>query len=456
MTEVPKIVHDRLRAARAGQSSPGQNSAEARHPDADLLTAFAEQALSPTERDGVLEHLALCGDCREVVAVALPALDVVAAAFAAETDATRFMPIAVKAGRSWLSSPMFSWVNLRWATVAAAVAVVASVLLLRPGKLNQPTLPSVTTQATTAEPPASGTQVASSTTVSSTADQVTALAKTGEVRSAPEMRTGVRQEMQSSKKPDARRVAAPPQQTDSGMFLADNRLSDEKKDALRTDKPSSASMPMTGATTANSPVGRGATETVEVSAAAPAVSTTSSPESNLMARAEAPAIEKAKPALKEMDTNTNEAIIAEAQTTDAAVSGSAAKSQAQDSLYARKTALSASTASSPNVTWAVTAGAVQRSLDSGRSWQSVLRADHPLRCYASHDQNVWAGGLSGTLFHSADGGLTWARVHPSVKDLALTSDITHIDLLGSGEVVVSTSKNEVWNSADGGQTWEKK
>src|SRR6266851_7114134 len=126
MTEVPKIVHDRLRAVRAGQNSPGPNSAGSRHPDADLLTAFVEQALLPAERDGVLEHLALCGDCREVTAIALPALDVdidiAVTPVAGETDAACTMPIAVKAQRSWLSSPKLAWANLRWATAVAAVA----------------------------------------------------------------------------------------------------------------------------------------------------------------------------------------------------------------------------------------------------------------------------------------------------------------------------------------------
>src|ERR1700686_3077508 len=61
MTEVPKIVYDRLRAAVP----------ERAHPDVDLLSAFAEQALSATEREGVLQHLALCGDCRWVAAAVL-------------------------------------------------------------------------------------------------------------------------------------------------------------------------------------------------------------------------------------------------------------------------------------------------------------------------------------------------------------------------------------------------
>jgi hypothetical protein len=45
---------------------PGQ------HPDADQLSAFIEQALPVHERNGVLAHLAVCGDCRAVVAISLP------------------------------------------------------------------------------------------------------------------------------------------------------------------------------------------------------------------------------------------------------------------------------------------------------------------------------------------------------------------------------------------------
>ena len=61
MPEVPKIVHDRLRAGLPTGTGP-----EGPHPDPDVLTAFAEQALSAAEREGVLQHLARCGDCREI------------------------------------------------------------------------------------------------------------------------------------------------------------------------------------------------------------------------------------------------------------------------------------------------------------------------------------------------------------------------------------------------------
>jgi hypothetical protein len=274
--------------------------------------------------------------------------------------------------------------------------------------------------------------------------------------------------MQSAKKPDARQGATPPQQTETGFLLVDNRFRndkdrDENKDSLRVDGPPGAATPVptNGSAIVNSPMNRGATETVEVSAADTAIETAPSLDSTLTARSEAPAIVKTKPALKEkeMDTSVGSnagANVNEVQTTDAASSPSAAKSQVREFAYTQKIALPANAALSPIVTWAIIGGALQRSLDSGRSWQSVLRADHPLQSYASHNQNVWAGGLAGTLFHSADGGLTWVRAHPSIKNQSLSSDITHIEVLDSGEIVVSTSKNEIWNSGDGGQTWGKK
>src|SRR3984885_7069466 len=131
MTEVPKIVHDRLRAVALDRESPARNAAETNHTDPDLLTAFAEQSLSATERDGVLEHLVLCADCRETVALALPAENVVAIPIFPERDAMQ-----APAPHPAKPAPrgVFAWPSLRWAALAAGVVVVGSVFLLRPGK----------------------------------------------------------------------------------------------------------------------------------------------------------------------------------------------------------------------------------------------------------------------------------------------------------------------------------
>src|SRR6202034_4342490 len=77
-----------------------------------LLTAFAEQSLADTESARVMEHLARCSDCREVVALAaLPA-----------TEAT-----AVNASVAPTRSGWFGWPVLRWVAVAAGIVAIASV-----------------------------------------------------------------------------------------------------------------------------------------------------------------------------------------------------------------------------------------------------------------------------------------------------------------------------------------
>src|ERR1700728_4688972 len=102
MQDVPKIVLKRLQ----------ETAAAGTHPDADLLTAFAEQSLADTESARVMEHLARCSDCREVVALAaLPA-----------TEAT-----AVNASVAPTRSGWFGWPVLRWVAVAAGIVAIASV-----------------------------------------------------------------------------------------------------------------------------------------------------------------------------------------------------------------------------------------------------------------------------------------------------------------------------------------
>jgi hypothetical protein len=429
MTEVPKIVYDRLRAALPERALSGRAEPERAHPDADLLTAFAEQALSATERDGVLEHLALCGDCREVIALAIPAADMVPPPIADETDRVR--TTVSRAGAPAPHKLSFAWPSLRWAALAAGVAVAAAVLLMHPGKLNQAMPPSANPQIATAVPPASGPQIASSPM-----DQSAPLAKTDEARQ--------KSELQLSNKLKAGQVVTRSLQAESGILLAGN-----KKDSAQADKLSAA--PSAGSRTFHydAPAGRRATETVEVSGAAAGVALAPSAEGSLMARNDAPAIEKAKPALQGIEAT-------ERQKTESAVVPAPARSQARNVMSVAKLASPASQTLAQNVTWTIAAGALQRSLDGGQSWQNALRTDHPLLCYASHDEDVWTGGQAGTLFHSADRGVTWVQVQPSIKAQALSSDITHIDMRSTAEIVVSTSNDEIWSSADGGKTWDKK
>src|SRR5271156_1405038 len=107
MESLPKLVVKRLQ-------SPTAES----HPDADLLTAFAEQSLTGAERDHMVEHLARCGDCREVVLLALPPqLDLQPAAHGSETWF----------GENRLRWPLLRGSAWRWSAVAAGLVLIASI-----------------------------------------------------------------------------------------------------------------------------------------------------------------------------------------------------------------------------------------------------------------------------------------------------------------------------------------
>lgn len=99
MTGIPQSVRARLAAeAMAGP-----------HPDANILTAFAEQALSERERREVFGHLGECGECREVLALA-------------GVGEAVGVPAAEAVVRS-RSGPWFAWPTLRWAGLAAMIVI---------------------------------------------------------------------------------------------------------------------------------------------------------------------------------------------------------------------------------------------------------------------------------------------------------------------------------------------
>jgi hypothetical protein len=100
-------------------------------------------------------------------------------------------------------------------------------------------------------------------------------------------------------------------------------------------------------------------------------------------------------------------------------------------------------------------GLVQRSLDAGKSWQNVRVASGAgFRALSSVGTDVWVGGSGGALYHSSDSGQTWTRVTPISAGRKLESDITHVDFSDPMNGTVTTASGEVWNTSDGGQTWQ--
>ena len=355
MTDIPKIAYARLRVP-----PPKDVALAGTHPEMELLTAFMEQALLPSGRESVLGHLVLCEECREIVALAMPAAEIfdgrppaqemlgqvpVREPFPEEDDQQVSIPIATKRNR-WFG---FARPNLGWAALAAGVAIAASTLVLYPLRQKQAMLPTSNQTLASNVPLAADSQSVAKSQQSSE----------GSNRQASPLKGPLSRHDQSAE-----------------ALLADNRY--PREEALIAPKPASP-------------------------------------------------IEKAKPALQSGETQVP--------------SGSTAGA----------------------FKWKISAGVLERSFDNGRSWQVGLRADHPLLCYASRGQDIWVGGQVGTLFHSNDDGLTWAQVRAS-NDESFSGDVTRIELRNTDvanglnvvtEIVASTGTGEVWNSIDGGKTWNR-
>jgi hypothetical protein len=94
--EFPKAARDLLARQNTGVV----------HPSADILTAYAEQSLSPGERAQVLAHLATCSECRDVL-------------FLAGASAEQ-APAAAPSQGSW------AWRHWRWAVPALTLITIVS------------------------------------------------------------------------------------------------------------------------------------------------------------------------------------------------------------------------------------------------------------------------------------------------------------------------------------------
>ncbi|MGB8541092.1 MAG: YCF48-related protein [Candidatus Acidiferrales bacterium] len=459
MQDVPKIVLKRLQ----------ETAAVGTHPDADLLAAFAERSLGETERARVMEHLARCGDCREVVTVAaLPAK---------EAEAVN-ISVAPTRG-SW-----FGWPVLRWVAVAAGIVAIATVGIVqyRQREKSEILVSSLT----------------SSNETSATADAIPSPSATP-APVAPQMKESLAPTQQ--RQAEIRKKALPSR--------TDNLFAD------RLVVPANPAMPkaqaMRGMAAGSAP--RGALEftnngAVVVPKAAPPPSSSDAVAVNGNLQNATPA-ETAKLA-PSLSAGQPSAAPSSAQTIEVESQGEAVTattdSQVSDQIIENKKQHPSSYQSSTTVgvvapkdaatatevarmslassRWSIGAdGALLRSLDAGKTWLYVNVNSEPpasrskvtrtedayesnkskakaqlnmrFRAVAADGSEVWAGGSAAMLYHSSDSGAHWTRVLPASSGATLTGDITSIEFSDAQHGRIVTSAGEVWITADNGHTWHR-
>ena len=488
MQNVPKIVQARLQRAMP--------SAAQAHPDADLLTAFAERSLAESEREQVMEHLAHCGDCRDVVAIALPATEDVASVRSAQ----------VRSG--WLS-----WPVLRWGVVVAGVAVVTSIGILQYRQRHQQseTLARNETVALQTQPALGRVPQTVPTEhdggKQQVAEKVEARTKKSSSPRASRFSAANSSFAANHLASSANALIAKPQAipgaavgvgagrgigSGSGAGLAPKTNHEPERESFEwgprskeagsvsaaRQNPSAANPAPNVTATSNQKVVIGASsQMVEVQSEAVEVAAAQSP-TDLPAQNN-PSVNldvvKAKDSVPAQD--------ASGAASAPAVPGPNLALQTPPSLMLR---------ASPRWTISST-GALQRSFDAGKTWEDVsviedvgaksptasrarvagadeykykdadakkVEAAQPaptpvFRAVAAIGTEVWAGGSSAMLFRSADSGIHWVKIQPSAGSAVLTGDVISIRFSDAQNGTVRTSNAEVWTTADAGQSWQK-
>ena len=100
---------------------------------------------------------------------------------------------------------------------------------------------------------------------------------------------------------------------------------------------------------------------------------------------------------------------------------------------------------------------MQRSLDSGRTWQTVPVASHLIfRALSANGLDIWVGGEAGALFHSPDAGQQWTQVRPDSQwSKRFADDIIGVEFRDALHGKLTSSNREIWMTSDAGQTWQK-
>lgn len=373
MPELPKIVTQRLQA----------KVKDLVHPDPDLITAFVENSLPQSDRNQVLEHVAHCSECREVVSLSLP------------QHSEGISASARPAASSWLS-----WPALRWGALAVCVVMVGAAVMLRHESRSRPEgleIPAMNQKAAQVPASSEGNRMEAANQIA-----IQPPGATGNALSAPAARLHVK-----------KALAKP--------TTEDKQLSAQVVGELHP------SVPQTGA--------------ADVSTAAEAAP--SSPSASV----------------DELVPGRTKDVPLESQPANA-MAGIAARVQAKPKMAMSAVAMNKAAYPAAMLVprWTLTSdGTLQRSLDSGATWEAVsVPSQATLRALAADGLDIWVGGSNGALYHSSDAGQHWMQVRPIANGELLSADIIGVEFTDLQHGTLTTSAKETWTTSDAGQTWQKK
>lgn len=451
------------------------------HPDADVLTAFSERSLPQPERKIVLEHLARCGECREIVALALPPSE------------AALQPIARPARGGWLT-----WPVLRWGLIAAGIIALTSFGVMQYNRRSQMMAYNARSQAASKEaknvpvsPPASmpaqGQDKIQTPPASVPAEQKNSASSNAGTTPAPETAApAVTRRVLPRGGPIGGTLPHGPRmqwQQNANNFT--QQAQSQAKQLRAQQVPASPPVPATSQA-ADTSAQYGA---MAASVSGPVLESQRIDQQPLQGGHADSRIERIKPASTSIMSATH--VLAPglpAPTVTARVPLNTENSQ---------------NAVSPGVStrWTISsAGGLQRSLDQGSTWQDVDVNNSPraaanlalvkapskavtnervatdslpqnsevkdslakknalplvFRAVASNGPDVWAGAAGGLLYHSTDAGSHWTRVVPSASGATLTGDVVSLEFSDPQHGRVVTSTPEIWTTSDAGQFWQK-
>jgi len=480
MTKVPKIVAERLQAAIVTTL----------HPDADLLTAFSERTLAERERSSVLEHLARCGECREVVALALPA---------EEAAVVEMRP----ARNAWLT-----WPRMRWALAVAGVVTVASFSLVQYQRMSHPkSVAHLYDSAPATRQEEARNQGVSLPPAAEAPREAKKAAPPTPVPSSPAMADSEGKEFDRLDR-FSKLEKAPKDKAVVGGVLGQRNIVHGQALAHGPKMPTQFQQNSQWNSNANNNYNYAVQAQSQAPAAAPPPAIGDQQASSqlvVMPPASSPAAQPGRVTNQKLDVDslavagrstaplqsTGSDTGTEIARAKPATSANAPQPQAAEAfaMAPEGSNFSPSGALAPeSAQWSInSAGGLQRSIDQGRTWQDIdvntsygrgagmglqmamksrdktsgkNKADlneKPIvfRAVAANGPDVWAGGSEGNLYHSTDSGVHWIRMVPSWRGIDLTGDIVNLQFSDPQHGRIVTSAAEIWITMDAGQTWEK-